>query len=97
MSLIIGRPIALLVIQTSFIMKNDKFTIQYRENILTVKKIADANEQVFYTVQFPDGAESDLYKTPKVDGMAPSWAEGSGGKTGKAREIGELIEQYERS
>lgn len=92
-----GKPIAIPPLQTSSIMKKNSFTIQYQDKFLTVHKIADANEQVFYTVQFPNGTESDLYITPKLDGMAPAWAEGSGEKTVKAREIGELIEQFEKA
>lgn len=74
-------------------MENKKFTIQYNREILQVEQSRDANQQVFYSVQFPGGRTIDLYTTPVFEGMASGWADQTGEKTEQARKLGELILQ----
>lgn len=74
-------------------MRAETFNIYYQGQTLQVDRTNDANKQTFYKVSFPHGEQHDLYVTPEFEGMAQSWAEGTGEKTETAREIGELIEK----
>ena len=74
-------------------MKTDLFKIYYQGQTLEVERTNDANKQTYYKVKFPHGEELELYLTPEFEGMAQSWAEGTGEKTDTAREIGNLIEK----